>query len=112
MSPSQDSPIPSGNRIWVGYDVFDSADKHLNYEIRTNKAGQSAGSAGATDLLGTGASDPTSQSAIMDYHQNGNIEVVAPISADSTGVEKLWLRVTSGTMTVAEFNAFVWYGLR
>lgn len=102
------SPIPSGAQLWLGYCLVGSQDKSLVYEIRANKSGQAAGTVAATDTLAYVASDPTSGSVTADLYQHGNIQTLAPLQV-STGVEKLWLRVMSGTNTVASFQWFLYY---
>lgn len=108
---AQDSPIPADKRLWLGFLVFDGGKK-MDFELRSNTAGLSAGTVGATVLVVNGTTDPASQSAILDYHQAGNILVVAPTTFNSSGVEKLWLRVTSTTATIEPWRIYLWYTTR
>jgi hypothetical protein len=108
-SPSQDSPIPSGINLLLGFLQVGSQDKSLVYELRTNKPTKSAGTVADTSILTYTASDPTSGSVLSDLNFDGKIKREAPEGAASTGVEKLWLRVMSGSNTVANFQWFLYY---
>jgi hypothetical protein len=110
-SPSANSPIPSAKQLYIGFALFGSQDKALVYELRANNSGQSAGTTGATTVIAYSATDPTSGSVTSDLFQNGNIRTVIPVSSASTGVEKIWLRVQSGSNTVATFQWFIYYTL-
>jgi hypothetical protein len=87
-----------------------SQDKALIYELRRNNAGTSTGTAGNTSVVAYSATDPTSGSVTSDLYQGGDIITLAPTAA-STGVEKLWLRVQSGTNTTASFIWFLYYSI-
>jgi hypothetical protein len=105
------SPIPAGKQLRVGFLNLGSQDKGLDWELRANTSGQSTGTVGNTVLLASTATDPSAGSKWEDLFQNGAISpTVAPLAA-STGVEKLWLRVQSGSNTVAAFDWFIYYSL-
>jgi hypothetical protein len=106
--PSGDSPIASGAQLWLAYLLLGSQDKALIFELRVNNAGQNTGTAASTTRLAYSATDPSSGSVTSDIYQRGDIQTLAPV-AMSTGVEKIWLRVQSGTNTVATFNWFLYY---
>ena len=105
-SPSQDSPIPTGKKIWLGFSFLYSPDKAMEFELRCNKTGLSTGTVANTDLMARGASDPGAGSNVIDSYQNGYISV---LSTTGSGVEKFWLRVTSGTNTIAAFTWQIFY---
>jgi hypothetical protein len=102
------SPIPSTTQLWLGLFTAFSQDKGLTYELRVNNSGQSTGTTANTHLLGVMASDPSSGSMPCDLYYGGAIQTLAPTAA-STGTEKLWLRVQSGTNTVANFSWFLYF---
>lgn len=102
------SPIPNGVQLWVGFLWVYCGSKALAYELRVNNATKSLGNTTDTTILAYVASDPTSGTVQADMYENGNIVTMAPVSA-STGSEKLWLRVTSGTGTVASFTWFLFF---
>lgn len=103
----QDSPIPTGKRLWLGFAFLYSADKSMEFELRSNKAGQTTGTVANTDLVARGASDPGAGSNAIDLYQGGAIQVDTIVGSASN--EKLWLRVTSGTNTVAAFSWLIFY---
>lgn len=105
-SPAQDSPIPSGKTIWLGFSYLYSPDKAMEFELRTNNSGVSTGTLINTALLARGASDPGAGSNAIDSFQNGFINIKSTLS---TGVEKVWLRVTSGNNIVASFTWQIFY---
>lgn len=108
--PNPSSPVPSGKQIWLGYSTFISEDKNLIFEVRSNLTGNSTGTLANTQLVGF-ASVSAADSKDMDFYLYGNIITLFPVSATSTGVEKLWLRVRSGTQTVAAFDYILRYTL-
>ena len=108
--PDANSPIPSGKQLWLGFATFISNDKNLTFELRPNLAAESLGTVAKTQLR-TFASVPNGESRDVDMYQGGAIATLAPVTAVSTGVEKLWLRVRSGTNTVATFDVLLFYTL-
>lgn len=105
------SPIPTGVQLWLGLMMAFSQDKGLSYEIRVNNSGQSTGTVSTTELIGVSASDPASGTTPCDLFYRGAIQTLAP-AASSTGVEKLWLRVESGTATSSTFDWFIYFTTR
>lgn len=96
--------IPSGKKLWIGFGSFFPWDKTMTFELRGNKPGQSVGTLAATDRIDV-AGAPTQNPALMDVFKNGNVaQKTAPMSALSTGVEKLWLRVVSNTNAAGAFD--------
>ena len=108
--PNANSPIPSGKQLWLGFATFVAEDKNLTFEVRPNIAGQSTGTTGNTQLRGF-ASVPSGESKDIDFYFNGMLTTLVPMTAISTGVEKLWLRVRSGTNTVSTFDFIMFYAL-
>jgi hypothetical protein len=102
--------ITSGKQIWLGFATFISEDKSLIFELRANKATKSAGNATDTDLVSF-SSVPQADSKDVDMYLDGYITTLAPVSTASTGVEKLWLRVRSGSLSTALFNYIIRYSL-
>lgn len=105
-----DSPIPTGKQIWLGSGIFFCEGKLLNYELRTNTAGQSTGTLGTTVIRGLAQSSPDAGDTAVDFWDERRVDLLSPPVA-STGVEKLWLRVYSGSNASADFTAFLFYGL-
>lgn len=106
--PDTNSPIPAGKRIWIGFLVVISEDKKTTFELRSNLTGQSTPSVGATQLRGFVAV-PEGESREIDLFYNGAIISLAPVTTDSTGVEKLWLRMRSQTQTSSTFDFIFYY---
>jgi hypothetical protein len=102
------SPIPAGKQLWIGYMNVGSQDKSLDYELRVNNPTKSAGNVADTTMIWATSSDPSAGSKMENMTFDGDILTVAPLAA-STGVEKLWLRVASGTNTVASFDWWIYY---
>lgn len=109
-APNANSPIPSGKRIWIGYVTCISQDKNATFELRPNLPGQSSSGTGTTQLRGF-ASVPAGESRDLDVYYGGAITTLAPVSADSTGVEKLWLRIKSGSSSAATYEFILYYSL-
>lgn len=109
-NPNPNSPIPSGSQLWLGYATFISNDKSLVFELRPNLPTKSAGNITDTQLRGF-ASIATGESKDVDLFYYGNILTLAPVTAVSTGVEKLWLHVRSGNNSVGTFDYIVYYSL-
>jgi hypothetical protein len=103
------SPIPTGTQLWLGLMNCFCADKALSYELRSNNAGASAATTAATTLIADVSSDPSAGSVPADLWFQGAIQTLAPAAGLSTGVEKLWLRVQSGSATTAAFEWFIFF---
>ena len=102
--------VTSGQQLWLGYATFISEDKNLTFELRANKATKSTGTTADTDLISF-QSVQSADSKDTDMYLSGNITQYCPQSTVSTGVEKLWLRVRSGTNTAALFDYIIRYTL-
>lgn len=109
-SPAANSPIAAGKQLQIGFLNVGSQDKGLDYELRVNKPTKSAANTTDTNLIAATASDPSAGSKWEDLDQDGRILTVAPlVTTGCTGVEKLWLRVQSGSNTIASFDWWVYY---
>lgn len=108
FGPNTFSPIPSGKQLWLGFATFIAEDKQLIFELRPNIAGQSTGTIGNTQLREF-ISVQAGESGELDMFLGGQIVTLAPVLGGSTGVEKLWLRVRSGTNVVAVWNYILYY---
>lgn len=108
--PDQNSPIPVGKRIWVGFITCISYDKNATFELRPNIATKNLGTVGETQLRGF-ASVPAGDSKDMDMYYGGAILTLAPVVAASTGVEKLWLRIKTGSNASASYEFITYYSL-
>jgi hypothetical protein len=108
--PNPNSPIPVGKRIWLGYANLISDDKTLIFEIRPNLPTKSNGNTNDTHLRAS-TSVPAGESREIDLHYGGNVATLAPSTADSTGVEKVWLRVRSGSSSTGAYSYIIYYTL-
>lgn len=106
--PDPNSPIPNGIQLWLGYASLVAIDKDLTFEIRPNLPTKSLGTVAETQLRSFTAV-PKGDSKDVDLYYYGNISTLAPVGVTSTGVEKLWLRVRSGSGVVGDFDYFVYY---
>ena len=104
------SPIPSGNQIWLGHATFIAEDKGLIFEIRPNLPGESAGDIASTQLRSYDQV-PGGESKDVDLNFYGNIATFAPVGVASTGVEKVWLRIRSGSGSVGAYDYLLFYGI-
>lgn len=100
--------IPANTQLWLGYGTCISWDKPLTFEIRVNLAGKSAANVTDTQLKAF-TSVPTTESRDTDMYLGGAIATVAPPSSVSTGVERVWLRVRSGSVATATFDYIIYY---
>lgn len=106
--PNQNSPIPSGAQVWVGYVTCISQDKNATFELRPNLPNKSIGSAIDTQLRGF-VTVPVGESRDMDLYYYGAIVTLAPVTSVSTGVEKLWLRIKSTSAASATYEFIIYY---
>lgn len=109
FGPDVNSPIPSGIQLMLGYAICIANDKPLKFEIRPNLPTKSAGTLADTQLRGYASISSAGESKEIDLNYFGNILTLAPVSAPSTGVEKLWLRITSGTNAAATWEFMLFY---
>lgn len=110
FGPNANSPIPNGKQIWIAYITCISQDKSATFELRPNLHTKSLANITETQLRGF-AAVPTGESRDLDVYYNGAIQSLAPVSATSTGVEKLWLRIKSGSASTATFEFILYYTL-
>lgn len=110
FGPNSNSPIPSGKQLTLGYATFISNDKPLTFQIRPNAATKSAATDADTQLRSF-TTVPKEDSKDLDLNYYGNIETLAPVSAVSTGVEKLWLKVI-GKGSIGSFDFILYYSIR
>ena len=108
--PNINSPIPNGKQIWVAYLTCISQDKNATFELRPNLPTKSAGNTTDTQLRGF-ASVPSGESSELDVYYGGAITCLTPIGALSTGVEKVWLRIKSGSNSSATYEFILYYTL-
>ena len=106
--PDSNSPIPSGKQIWIGYVTIVSYDKSCTVEIRPNLPTKSLGNATDTQLRGF-ASVATGESAEIDLYVYGALLSLAPVTATSTGVEKVWARIKTVASSAADFDVLHYY---
>lgn len=107
---NQNSPIPSGKQLWLGHATFVAEDKNLIFELRPNLPGQSGGNTSETQLRSY-TSVPGGQSDDVDLNFFGNIATFCPVGVASTGVEKLWLRIRSGSQSAGAWAYILFYTL-
>ena len=108
--PNTNSPIPTGKQIWIAYITCISPDKTSIFELRPNSPTKSAGNTTDTQLRGF-QSVQSGTSEDLDVYYGGAIQTLAPTGASSTGVEKLWLRITSGSSASATYEWIIYYTL-
>jgi hypothetical protein len=92
--------IPTGKTIWFGSGQYASPDKSISFEIRTNTAGQSAGSEAATILLAATAVSPRAGLVTADYYRKGRLHITSVIGS---GVEHFWLRLKAKSGSAAGY---------
>jgi hypothetical protein len=97
--------IPNGKQLLLGFATYIAQDKTNQFETRSNLAGQSAGTAAATQLHDW-ASTSAGSGVDRDFYQNGYINT---LTVTGTGVERFWLRVTAQSSSVGVFNYIVRY---
>jgi len=97
--------IPTGKKIWYGYASFIAEDKNCSYEVRSNLAGQSAGTVGATTLHDW-SSTPQGEVTDRDLYRDGNIMTT---SVTGTGTEHWWLRVRAQGQVVGVLDYIFYY---
>jgi hypothetical protein len=108
--PNSNSPIPSGKQIWIAYVTCISQDKNATFELRPNLLTKNLGNTTDTQLRGF-ASVPSGESRDLDVYYGGAINSLAPVTNPSTGTEKLWLRIKSGSNSAATFEFIIYYTL-
>lgn len=108
--PNTNSPIPAGKQIWIGFVTCISTDKSASFEIRPNLPTKSLGNITDTQIRGF-TTVPVGESRDMDVYYGGAITSLAPVTAASTGVEKLWLRIKSNSNAAATYEYIIYYTL-
>ena len=97
--------IPNGTQVMFGYADYTPDGKTITFDLRSNTAGQSAGTVGATTLHGRlTVRDLNIGSA--DYYRNGRLQT---LTVQSTGVEHMWLRLTSKSNAAADAYWWIYY---
>lgn len=109
FGPDSNSPVPVGKQIWIGFITCICVDKSAQFSLRPNLAGLSVGDVASTTLRGF-TNVATGESADMDLYWNGAILTVSPLAV-STGVEKLWLRIKSGSSSTATYEFITYYSV-
>jgi hypothetical protein len=99
--------IPSGKQVWLGYATLVAEDKDIQFEVRSNLAGQSAGTAGATQLHDY-ASAQVGASCDRDFFKDGNVLTATVVS---TGVEHWWLRCRSASINNGAADYIFYYAI-
>jgi hypothetical protein len=109
-TPNANSPIPSGKQIRIGFVTIIAGSKSATCELRPNLPTKSAANTTDTQLRDF-AFVPSDDSAIIDAYYNDALVTLAPVTVASTGVEKLWLRLTSVSSASATFSYIINYTL-
>jgi len=102
--------IPTGKQLFIGYANLIANDKDLLFEFRPNILTKSLGTVGETNLRYV-VSAPKGDSKDVDMFYYGNIVILGPAAGASTGVEKMWLRIKSGTGAAGTFDYMIFYTL-
>lgn len=110
FGPNVNSPIPNGQQIWIAFITCIAQDKAATFELRPNLPTKSLGNITDTQLRGF-VSVASGESQDLDLYYNGAIATLAPVSTASSGVEKLWLRIKSGSNAAATFEFILYYSL-
>lgn len=92
--------IPVGQFIRFGSAQYASPGKSITFEVRTNLAGQSAATTGATLLLASSVASVRSGQITVDYYKSNTLNIKTVIG---TGVEHAWLRLSSKTLTATDY---------
>jgi len=92
--------IPTGYKIWLGSAKYTSPDKGITFELRHNNATKSAATTTDTTLKDTVSLTPKSKTVTRDFYKNGTLHTTTIVG---TGVEKLWLRLTSKSSTAGSY---------
>ena len=108
--PNTNSPIPSGKQIWIAYITCVAPDKSGTFQLRMNLPTKSAGNLTDTELRGF-TMVPGGESRDLDIYYGGAIQILAPTTAASTGVEKVWLMVDPATANTGVYEFIVYYTL-
>jgi len=84
--------IPAGYKIWIGNVTWTSPDKSITFELRTNLAGQSSGSDGATSVLSTCSVSARTVQVVQDLYRKGRLHTA---TVPGTGTEHWWVKLKS-----------------
>jgi hypothetical protein len=98
--------IPTGLQIWFGLCQFASPDKSGTFEVRTNLAGQSTGTDGATKLLGSISASSSTGTVNLDLYKNNTLNTKSVIG---TGVERIWVKAKAKSSTSGSYYASINY---
>ena len=97
--------IPNGTKVMLGYADFTPDGKTTTFDLRSNTAGNSTGTTGTTTLHDR-ITVRDGVIASRDYYKNGRVQT---LTVQSTGVEKLWLRLTSKSNNSADAYYWIYY---
>ena len=100
--------IPNGKKIWLGFATYGAVDKNLQFETRHNNSGLSTGTIANTTLVDY-CGQQSGASVDRDFYWYG---ALATLTIPSTGVEKLWLRVTGQGNVQSAFEYIIRYALQ
>ena len=97
--------IPNGTKLYLGYATYTPDGKTITFSLRSNLAGQSAGTTGATTLHDRiTLKDLTTID--RDYYRNGRLQT---LTVQSTGVEHWWLQLTSKSNAASDLYWWIYY---
>jgi hypothetical protein len=97
--------IPTGSQIMLGYATYTPDGKTITFDLRSNTVGNSTGTTGTTTLHDR-VTVRDLNNAQRDYYQNGRLQT---LTVQSTGVEKLWIRLTSKSNAAADAYWWIYY---
>lgn len=97
--------IPNGSQFMFGYGTYTPDGKTITFDLRSNTTGNSTGTTGTTTLLGRATVRDLNESN-KDYYANGRLQTVTVVS---TGVEHVWLRLTSKSGNSADAYWWIYY---
>lgn len=109
--PDTITPITSGKQLYLGLATYTAEDKSLTFELRPNLVTKSASNTTDTQLRRSTTLNSAPDSKDDDMFFGGEITTLAPTAYVSTGVEKLWVRIKSGTNTVGAWDIILYYTL-
>jgi hypothetical protein len=97
--------IPTGHKIWLGSSSYTVIDKATSFSIRTNTTGKSSSTLADTTSLDL-VSAKTGVTVTRDFYRKGRLHIVSTLG---TGVEKLWLYITSKSGTTGSYLYSIYY---
>lgn len=97
--------IPNNSQIMLGYATYTPDGKTITFELRSNLLGYSTSTTGTTKLHDRVTVKDLSV-IDRDYYQNGRLQT---LTVSSTGIEKLWIRLTSKSNASADAYWWIYY---